>query len=102
RGGRQYKYGTDNGEVDKYGVGITDVGSYPANPFGLYDMSGNELEWCHDWFGKYSVESQNNPSGPVSGSYRVVRGAISANRYDKYGGYGPGFRVVRRTNGQHY
>ena len=45
-----------------------------ANELGLYDMSGNVWEWCHDWFGVYSGDAQLNPQGPTSGSYRVLRG----------------------------
>ncbi|MEE0916069.1 MAG: SUMF1/EgtB/PvdO family nonheme iron enzyme, partial [Alistipes sp.] len=31
-------------------------------------------EWCQDWYGSYSSSSQTNPTGPSSGSYRVLRG----------------------------
>ena len=50
------------------------VGSYPSNQFGLHDMLGNVYEWCADWYGDYSSSSQANPTGPLSGSYRVIRG----------------------------
>ena len=37
-------------------------------------MSGNVNEWCQDWYGSYSADAQTNPTGPSSGSSRVVRG----------------------------
>ncbi|MDR0495976.1 MAG: formylglycine-generating enzyme family protein, partial [Treponema sp.] len=52
----------------------TNVGSFPANPWGLFDMHGNVHEWCWDWFGAYSTAPQTDPMGPSSGTDRVVRG----------------------------
>lgn len=50
------------------------VATKAANELGLFDMTGNVCEWCQDYYDRYSSESQINPTGPSSGSNRVLRG----------------------------
>jgi len=57
-----------------YLVQTTPVGSYSVNGWGLYDMIGNLVEWCQDFYGPYPTGSVIDPQGAVFNSNRVFRG----------------------------
>ncbi len=60
------------------------VGTRQGNELDIYDMSGNAMEWCSDWYlwNYYENGETNNPTGPASGEEKVVRGGSVLNGAD--------------------
>ncbi len=85
--------------------GTAPVKSFPPNGYGLYDMSGNVWEWCHDWYrpDSYNIHQSRNPRGPIDSfdpndptiPKRVQRGGSFLCSDD----YCTGYRVSARMKG---
>lgn len=98
--------------VGWYGDEPHPVGQKQPNAFGLYDMSGNIEEWCHDWYDDeyYEISPFNDPTGPATGTRRVLRGgsydsleeedcSVSTRNFDNPTSFAEdneGFRLVRQ------
>ncbi len=83
RAGRRtaWSFGDDKTKLDEYAWYETNSGSKPhpvgtkkANAWGLHDMHGNVWEWVIDWYGPYLSAAQRDPTGPTTGTDRVMRG----------------------------
>ncbi len=83
RGGNRsqsFKYsGSNMAEDVAWYNGNADNTTHPVatkapNELGIYDMSGNVLEWCQDWYASYDEGPCTNPVGPESGYENVYRG----------------------------
>ena len=78
----------------------------PPNELGIYDMSGSVYEWCNDWYWPYTLKEQNNPKGPETVKFKIIRGgswncygedcrvAFRGSRNPASSGADCGFRIV--------
>jgi len=70
------------GKKGVYRRQTTPVGSFPANAWGLFDMHGNVVEWCQDWYGPYSQGDIKDSRSINNGDFRVLHGGSWRSRPD--------------------
>lgn len=119
--GRRFPWGMDAPDTARCNFGNWIGGTTPVgarstagdSPYGCADMAGNVWEWCADWYARdyYRHAPARNPSGPASGSARVLRGGSFADGSwvmrcafrswlsPAYTDRDPGFRVVVNEGG---
>ena len=51
-----------------------EIGKFPPNPLGLYDMTGSVYQWMKNWYYNYTSSAKTDPQGPETGNKKVVRG----------------------------
>jgi len=84
---QNYLYAGSNNVNDVAWIATStiDVGLKLPNELGIFDMTGNVKEWCFDWYASdyYSRSKKRNPTGPLRGSNKVIRGGGWNNNQDE-------------------